>query len=120
MAIQLKPETEKLVQEKLASGEFQSIDEIIVQGIEAGRGKRQPQQADAEQRRAGAERAAEQEWLKRHSVEYAGSWVALEGERMVSCGASARQVLESAKSHGIEQPLVVHVPSESELPFGGW
>lgn len=105
MTIQLKPETEKLVQEKLASGEFQSIDEIIVQGIEAGRGKRHTQRPDAERRRANAGRASEQEWLKQHSVEYAGSWVALEGDRMVSCGVSAQQVLKSAKRHGIEQPL---------------
>ena len=33
MPIQLKPETERLVEQESASGRFQSIDEIIQQGI---------------------------------------------------------------------------------------
>jgi Arc/MetJ-type ribon-helix-helix transcriptional regulator len=33
MPIQLKPETERLVEQEIASGRFQSIDEIIQQGI---------------------------------------------------------------------------------------
>jgi Arc/MetJ-type ribon-helix-helix transcriptional regulator len=121
MAIQLKPETERLVQEKLESGEFQSVDEIIEQGIQAGRGKRQAQGSEAERRAAvSPARSLEQEWLKHHAADYAGSWVALEGARVVAHGSSAPQVLEAAKAEGFEQPLVVHVPSERELPFGGW
>ncbi len=33
MAIQLSPETERLVEQQIASGRFHSIDEIIEQGI---------------------------------------------------------------------------------------
>jgi Arc/MetJ-type ribon-helix-helix transcriptional regulator len=33
MPIQLKPETEHLVEQEIASGRFQSVDEIIQQGI---------------------------------------------------------------------------------------
>lgn len=33
MPIQLKPETERLVEQELASGRFQSVDEIIQQGL---------------------------------------------------------------------------------------
>jgi len=65
-------------------------------------------------------RLLEQEWLHRHRGEYAGAWVALEGTRLVAVGSSARQVLDAAKLAGYEQPLVVHIPSEPELPFGGW
>ncbi len=65
-------------------------------------------------------RRLEQDWLDQHRAEFAGAWVALEGARLVAHGSSARQVLEAAKSEGYEQPLVVHIPSESPLPFGGW
>ena len=62
----------------------------------------------------------EREWLRRHESEYAGAWVALEGSRLVAQGSSALEVLGAAKAEGCEQPLVVHIPSEPELPFGGW
>lgn len=37
MSITLKPETERLVQRELESGHFHSIDEMIVEGVEAKR-----------------------------------------------------------------------------------
>jgi excisionase family DNA binding protein len=65
-------------------------------------------------------RSLEQEWLRRHEAEYAGSWVALEGAHLIAYGTSAREVLELARSHGFAQPLVSHVPEEPELLSGGW
>jgi len=62
----------------------------------------------------------ERAWLRQHEAEYAGAWVALEGSRLVAQGSSARQVLDAAMSMGCEQPLVVHIPSDPQLPFGGW
>ena len=35
MPIQLSPETERLVEQEIASGRFQSVDEIIQQGVSA-------------------------------------------------------------------------------------
>jgi fatty acid-binding protein DegV len=65
-------------------------------------------------------RSLEQAWLEQHHAEYAGAWVALEGARLIAQGASAREVLDTARSAGYDQPLIVHVPSEPQLPFGGW
>ena len=65
-------------------------------------------------------RRLEQAWLSQHHAEYAGDWVALEGASLVAHGSSARQVLDAARLGGYEQPLVVHLPSEPPLPFGGW
>jgi hypothetical protein len=65
-------------------------------------------------------RSLERIWLKQHQAEYAGAWVALEGARLLAQGSSALQVLDIATSMGYDQPLVVHVPSEADLPFGGW
>lgn len=42
MTVELKPETEQLVQEELRNGYFGSVDEMIVQGIRA-RHDRKPQ-----------------------------------------------------------------------------
>lgn len=39
MTIILKPETELLVRQELQTGHFQSIDEMIVEGVHARRGK---------------------------------------------------------------------------------
>ena len=37
MTINLKPETERLVQEELQNGHFRSVDETIVEGVQARR-----------------------------------------------------------------------------------
>lgn len=65
-------------------------------------------------------RSLERVWLKEHEAEYLGKWVALDGRRLVACGSSALQVLDAAAANGYEQPLIVHIPGEPELPFGGW
>ena len=43
--LELKPETERLVQEEIESGHFQSVDEVIVQGVYALREKSEAEQA---------------------------------------------------------------------------
>ncbi len=57
MTINLKPETERLVQEEIQSGRFHSVDELIVEGVRAWRGKNRHKTASAEQRRQAVERA---------------------------------------------------------------
>ena len=42
--MQLKPETEQLVHEEISSGHFQSVDELIVEGVHAWREKHQVSQ----------------------------------------------------------------------------
>jgi Arc/MetJ-type ribon-helix-helix transcriptional regulator len=39
MIVELKPETERLVQEEIKRGQFSSVDELIVQGVYALREK---------------------------------------------------------------------------------
>jgi Arc/MetJ-type ribon-helix-helix transcriptional regulator len=41
VTLQLKPETEQLVQEEIRSGHFHSVDELIVEGVRAWREKHQ-------------------------------------------------------------------------------
>jgi len=41
MTVELKPETERLVQEEIERGHFHTVDELIVQGVYAWREKHQ-------------------------------------------------------------------------------
>ena len=57
MTIKIKPETERLVQEEIQSGHFQSVDQLIVESVHAWREKQQTKPAGAEQRRKAVEQA---------------------------------------------------------------
>ncbi|MEW6129672.1 MAG: DUF5678 domain-containing protein [Acidobacteriota bacterium] len=61
----------------------------------------------------------EMEWLKAHRAEYAGQWVALDGEHLIAHGTNSQAVREAARRSGIRLPLIVQVESD-DLPFGGW
>lgn len=45
MSIAMKPETERLVQEELQKGHFHSVDEIIIEGVQARREKQSTESA---------------------------------------------------------------------------
>lgn len=65
MPIQLKPETERLVQEEIQSGHFQSIDELIVQGVRALREKMPAHSSSSGERSAAAEAVAHLRTLRK-------------------------------------------------------
>lgn len=62
----------------------------------------------------------EMQWLNEHRAEYAGQWVALDGDHLISHSDNAREVFAAAELAGVRLPLVVRVESPDELPFGGW
>ncbi len=76
----------------------------------------------AELRSAGAfgDGARQQRWLAEHRREYAGQWVALDGDRLLSHGPDARKVFADARASGVALPMILEVRPEDELPFGGW
>lgn len=57
MPINVKPETEQLVQEEIQSGHFRSVDEIIIEGVQSWRVKHHARQIGSEQRRRAVEEA---------------------------------------------------------------
>lgn len=64
---------------------------------------------------------AEMRWLAEHAREYAGKWVALEGDHLVACGSSAREVYAEARRLGVGVPFVDLVEPEEQGAFwGGW
>lgn len=65
-------------------------------------------------------RAQHLAWLKSHREEYAGKYVALDGDRLVGCGSNIREAHEQARQGGVARPFLVHVSSADDAPFGGW
>jgi len=65
-------------------------------------------------------REREQEWLRVNGPRHAGKWLAIEGDQLVGVGDNARVVLEQARANGIAHPLLVQIPNDPQLPFGGW
>ncbi len=59
-------------------------------------------------------------WIEEHRAEYAGQWVAVRGDRLLSSGTDGREVYEAARAAGDERPFVTRVESADELPFAGW
>jgi predicted DNA-binding antitoxin AbrB/MazE fold protein len=66
------------------------------------------------------DRRREREWLELNGPSYAGQWVAVEGDQLISQGDSAKAVLQQARAKGVPNPIVMHIPKEPPLPFGGW
>lgn len=62
----------------------------------------------------------EQQWLDENRNKYAGLWVALKGNHLLSSGVNGREVYEEAIQQGVKSPFLVQVEPPDELPFGGW
>lgn len=65
-------------------------------------------------------RRREQEWIEKNRDKYAGQWIALDGDNLLSFGRDGRKVYIEAKSKGVKVPFVVHLEPLDEMPFGGW
>jgi hypothetical protein len=72
------------------------------------------------QERAQRDRQFSQEmnWLAQHRRTYAGRWIALEGDRLLAVGATAREVFAHVGERP-RPPLVIQIENE-EMPFAGW
>ena len=60
----------------------------------------------------------EREWLAANRAQYAGSWIALEGDHLVAEGKSAPEVYSQIRGRR-PVPLVVQVEADPR-PFAGW
>lgn len=60
-----------------------------------------------------------QRWLKEHAHEYAGQWVALDGERLIAHGTDAANVFALADADGAYLPLLTFIEPADAPPFAG-
>ncbi len=58
-------------------------------------------------------------WLAVNQRQYAGRWVALDGNTLLAIGNSAREVYAAIAGHK-RTPLVTYVEKENEPYFAGW
>jgi hypothetical protein len=58
---------------------------------------------------------------RKNRERYSGQWVALDGDRLIASGPTAKEVYSKAKSEGVETPFVELVAEPEPSPFtGGW
>jgi hypothetical protein len=57
------------------------------------------------------------EWLRLHSKEYGGEWVALDGGRLIAHGPDAMDVYAAAEADGAYLPMITYVEPADVLPF---
>jgi hypothetical protein len=74
----------------------------------------------APRRVASPDRSRELAWLAKHSREFAGMWVALDGDRLVASDPVARVVFSTARKRGVVRPFVARLEDADTPPFGGW
>jgi hypothetical protein len=61
----------------------------------------------------------ERAWIAKHKDEYAGQWVALDGDRLIAASTNQMDVHNAAKADGAYLPLIARVPHPDDLPFMG-
>lgn len=61
--------------------------------------------------RAGRDRERDREyrWLSAYGRDYAGQWVALDGDRLLASGARLADVLATIEASGVAHPLLMHL-----------
>jgi hypothetical protein len=60
-------------------------------------------------------------WLHENREKYSGQWVALDGDRLIASGPTAKEVYSKAKAEGVAIPFVELVTEQESVPFtGGW
>jgi hypothetical protein len=65
------------------------------------------------------DRTRELEWIKSHKHEYAGQWVALEGDRLVVASPNRLDISTALKTAGAKRPLIHRISSPDDLPYVG-
>lgn len=61
----------------------------------------------------------EMEWVERHKNEYAGQWVALDGDRLIAGSSSRIEISAAIKADRATLPLILRIPSPNDLPYVG-
>jgi hypothetical protein len=60
-------------------------------------------------------------WLNENREKHLGQWVALDGDRLIANGSTAKEVYSKAKAEGVEIPFVELVTDREPVPStGGW
>jgi hypothetical protein len=61
---------------------------------------------------------ASEAWLRDHSKEYVGNWVALNGSTLVASGPNGKDVYNKARTAGVKRPVLMRITHKGN-PSGG-
>jgi hypothetical protein len=65
------------------------------------------------------DRTREMKWIEEHKHEYAGQWVALDGDRLIAASPIRAEISATVKADGAKLPLIHRIASPDEpLPIG--
>ena len=59
-------------------------------------------------------------WLEEHRVEFAGQYVALDGDRLVAHGTDPREIIAAVRASGLNGLFFTLVPPADAPPFAGF
>ena len=65
------------------------------------------------------DRTREKQWVEEHRHEYAGQWVALDGDQLVASSPVQQEVWDVVRTDMPRRPLVLRIPSLDDLPYIG-
>lgn len=65
------------------------------------------------------DRTREREWVQAHKHEYAGQWVALDGDLLLAASRIQQEVLDAVPTRGPNPPLILRIASPDDLPYVG-
>lgn len=65
------------------------------------------------------DRTAEYQWVAQHRDEYAGQWVALNGNQLLAHDLEYEPVVAAARTAGVTDALIILVEGSDALPFAG-
>jgi hypothetical protein len=61
-----------------------------------------------------------QKWLTEHENEFAGQYVALDGDQLIAHKKTGKEVLDEAHKAGVKPPFITRIDAPEDQPFGGW
>jgi Arc/MetJ-type ribon-helix-helix transcriptional regulator len=123
--VTLQPEIEQQVLDRVRSGEYSSTSELVntavrnllEEGHVAAQGS---ERSDLKSLELARDAPTNLEWLRRNHEAYMGEWVALHKGRLIAHGKNGMSVFESARSQGINPPLMHRIVPEEPASWGGW
>jgi hypothetical protein len=59
-------------------------------------------------------------WVKENHAKFAGKHVALKNGKLIAVGNTMKEVVEAAKSLGVDRPRITYLFPLDHIPFGGW
>lgn len=125
MDVTLQPEIERMVLDRVQSGEYSSMSELVNTAVknllkEEQTAMNGPGKPDLKSLELARDAPANLAWLHRNRAAYMGEWVALHKGRLIAHGKNGLDVFQSAQSQRINPPLMHHIVPEEPASWGGW